>query len=104
MSTVNKEDSMKTKEEYIDSLATELKKWSAEIDVLQAKTEVASDDVKLKYREEIEVLRAKELVASEKIKELQASSGDAWESIKETADSVWHDLKTGVETVVSKFK
>lgn len=95
---------MKTNDEYIDSLAAELKAWSAEIDVLHAKAEVAEEDVKLKYQEDIEALRVKELAAAEKIKELQASSGDAWESVKETAEHVWHDLRTGLASVVEKFK
>lgn len=62
---------MKTKEEYIDGLAAELKEWSAEIDSLNAKAEHATDDVKLKYHVEIEALRAKERAAHEKIAELK---------------------------------
>jgi hypothetical protein len=95
---------MKTREEYIDRLTTELKAWSAEIDVLHAKAEIAADDVKLKYQQEIEALRVKERAAAEKIKELQASTGDAWETVKETAEQVWHDLRTGLAGVVDKFK
>jgi hypothetical protein len=95
---------MKTKEEYIESLTTELKEWSAEIDVLNAKAEIAAEDVKIKYREEIEALRAKERVATEKLQELQAASGDAWHAVKDTAEHVWHDLRTGLASVVSKFK
>ncbi len=65
---------MKTKEEYIESLTTELKEWSTQIDHLTNKTEQKVADVKLKYNEEIAVLRAKQHEASEKIKELEASS------------------------------
>jgi len=95
---------MKTKEEYIDSLSAELKEWSAEVDVLTAKAENAAADVKLKYQEEIEVLRVKQQAAAAKIKELEGASGDAWESVKETAEHVWADLRTGLASVVSKFK
>ena len=94
---------MKTKEEYIDSLAAELKVWSAEIDALHLKADAAADDVKIKYFEEINLLRVKEHDAAEKIKELHASSGDAWHTVKETADHVWHDLRTGLAAVVDKF-
>ena len=95
---------MKTKEEYIDSLSAELKEWSAEIDVLNAKAEIAAEDVKLQYYAEIAALKAKEGVAKEKLQELQAASGDAWDAVKETAEHVWHDLRTGLASVVSKFK
>ena len=77
---------MKTKEEYIDSLAAELKEWSAQIDALTVKAEAAAEDVKLKYHAEIDALRVKQATAAEKIKELEASGGDAWESVKETAE------------------
>jgi len=68
---------MKTKEEYIDSLAAELKEWSAQIDVLTVKAEAAAADVKLKYHADIDALRIKQAAAAEKIKELEAASGDA---------------------------
>jgi hypothetical protein len=95
---------MKTKDEYIESLASELKEWSAQIDLLTAKAESAAANVKLKYDEEIVALRAKQHEAAEKIKELQGAGGDAWESVKETADRGWDELRTGLASVVSKFK
>lgn len=95
---------MKTKDEYIESLASELKEWSAQIDLLGAKTEHAAAQVKLKYIEELDALRAKQHTAAEKLKELQEGSGDAWETVKETADKVWDDLRTGLAGAASKFK
>jgi hypothetical protein len=95
---------MKAKDEYIDSLATELKVWSAKIDLLSARAENAVADVKQNYLEEIDALRAKQHVGTEKIKELQEASGDAWEVAKQTADTLWDELKAGVENAASKFK
>ena len=95
---------MKTKDEYIESLASELKEWSAQIDLLNAKTENAAADVKLRYAEELNALRAKQQAAADKMKELEEASGDAWETVKETADKVWNDLRAGLASTVSKFK
>lgn len=95
---------MKTKDEYIQSLAAELKEWSAQIDLLHAKAEGAAVDMKIKYAEEIEALRAKKQAASEKIQELEDASGDAWETVKETADKVWDELRAGLASTVAKFK
>ncbi len=94
---------MKTKDQYIESLASELKEWSAQIDLLTAKAENSIADVKLSYEEDLDALRAKQHEAAKKIKELEESSGDAWQTIKETADSVWDDLRAGVASVASKF-
>ena len=98
-----KQKTMKTKDEYIESLASELKEWSAQIDLLAAKTENAAADVKFKYAEELDALRARQHAAAEKMKELEEASGDAWGTVKETADKVWNDFRTGLASAVSKF-
>jgi hypothetical protein len=95
---------VKTKDDYIDNLATELKVWSAKIDLLSARAETAVADMKQNYQEEIAALRAKQNAGTEKIKELQGASGDAWEVAKQTADTLWDELKAGVENAASKFK
>ena len=94
---------MKTKDEYIDSLTSELKEWSAQIDILTAKTENLATQAKLKYIEELSILRAKVDTAAEKLKELEGESGDAWETVKETADKVRDDIRVGLADVASKF-
>ena len=95
---------MKTKDEYIESLASQLKEWSAQIDNLTAKAENAAADVKVKYDEELAALRVKQHAATEKMKELKEDSGDAWETVKESADKIWDDLKSGVASTIAKFK
>jgi len=95
---------MKTKEEYIDNLAAELKDWSTQIDLLTAKTESAAAHVRVKYIEELNGLHAKQQKAAETMKEMQETGGDAWETVKVTADKVWDDLRIGLADATSKFK
>ncbi|MGR9014770.1 MAG: hypothetical protein ACU83U_14130 [Gammaproteobacteria bacterium] len=95
---------MKTKDEYIEALAAELKEWSAQIDLLAVKAENATEDVKLKYVTELDELRAKQHTAAEKIKELEGASGEAWGTVKKTADRVCDELRVGLASAVSKFK
>jgi len=95
---------MKSKEEYIESLAAELKEWSAQIDVLTAKAELSAGMAKLKYVQEVNALRTKQLLADQKIKELETAGSDAWEKVKETADKVWDDLRTGLASASAKLK
>ena len=95
---------MKSKDEYIQSLTSELKEWSAQIDLLAAKAEAATAEVKLNYADELARLRSKQHAAAEKIKELQESSGDVWETVKDTAHTVWDDLKTGLANASANFK
>ena len=95
---------MNTKDEYIDSLASELKDWGAQIDLLAVKTEKAKAFAKLRYTGELNALHAQQDVAAAKMKELEESTGEAWGTLKETADVVWNDLRTGLASAVASFK
>lgn len=46
----------------------------------------------------------KKQAAAEKIKDLEEACGDAWETVKETADKVWDELRAGLASTVAKFK
>jgi len=94
---------MTTKNEYIDSLAAELKAWGAQIDLLAAKKDKAAAHAQLKYVEELDALRIHQHAAAEKIKELEESSGEAWVTVKATADKVWEDFRVGMASAASKF-
>ncbi len=95
---------MNTKDEYIDSLASELKEWGAQIDLFEVKAENAKAFAKLRYAGELNALHTQQHLAVAKMKELEESSGDAWETVKVTADVVWNDLRTGLATAVASFK
>lgn len=95
---------METKDAYKQKLEAQLKEWSAQINLFAAKVENAGADVKLKYAQELDVLHTKQREAAKKIKELEDASGDTWEKVKVTADTVLDDLRTGIAQVISKFK
>ena len=82
----------------------QLNEWNAEIDVLEGKAESAGADLKVKRAEVIRDLRAKQNAASAKMTELDKATGEAWDKVKETADNLWVDLKTGLSAAHSKFR
>ena len=94
---------MEVQEAYKQKMAAQLKEWSAQIDLLEAKAKNAGADLRVKRAEELQQLRAKQRAASEKMKELGKASGEAWEQVKTTADKIWDDLKTGLAEAHSKF-
>ncbi len=95
---------MKVEDAYKQKMAAQLKEWSAQIELFEAKAKNAGADVNVKRAEALQELRAKHRAASEKLNELEKSSGAAWEQVKVTADKVWEDLKKGVTEAQSKFK
>lgn len=95
---------MDIQEAYKQKLSAQLKEWSAQIDLLEARAENAGANIKLKRAMQLQELRAKQRAASDKIKELGKASGAAWEQVKTTADKIWNDLEAGVADAHSKFK
>lgn len=95
---------MKTKDEYINNLAAELKNWSAQIDLLTTKTESATTHMRSLYIQELNDLHDKQDKATEKMEELREAGGEAWETAKVTADKVWDDLRLGLASASAKFK
>ena len=95
---------MEIKDAYKQKMAAQLKEWSAQINLLEAKVENAGADIKVKRAKQLHELRAKQRAASEKMKELEKTSGEAWDQVKVTADKIWDELKNGVADAHSKFK
>jgi hypothetical protein len=95
---------MKTREEYIDGLASELKEWGAQIDLLADKTQRSVGMVKLKYIQEVDALHTRQQAATQKMQELRGVGDDAWDLAVENTDKVWSDFRTGLAKAASKFK
>ena len=95
---------MDSQDAYKQKMAAQLKEWSAQINLLEAKMQNASADMKVQGMEQLRALRAKQTAASEQMNALGKASGEAWTHVMKTADKVWEDLKTGLAEAHSKFK
>lgn len=95
---------MKSKEEYIDKLASQLKEWSAKIDELESKAGAAKADVKTSYDNQIKQLKDKRDAAMKKLQELKGASAGAWDTLKAGAETAWADLKNAVTAAKEKLK
>ena len=95
---------MDLQEAYKQKMAAQLKEWSAQIDLFEAKAENAGADMKVRHAEELDRLRMKQRTAHEKLEDLEKATGEAWEKIKETADKIREDLKTGIAEAHAMFK
>lgn len=90
--------------QYKEKMGAQLKEWSAQVNLLEARMENFTADMKLKRAEEIRSLRIKQHAAADKMKELGNATGEAWEDVRMTADRMWDDLKAGLTDAQSKFK
>lgn len=95
---------MDIEDAYKQKMAAQLKEWSAQIDLFEAKVENAEADLKVKRAEELSRLRATHRTASEKMQALEKASVEAWGEVKTTTDKIWEDLKAGMADAHAKFK
>ena len=95
---------MDMNETYKQNMAAHMQEWTAQINLLEAKVKSAAADMRAKRIEEIAALRARQAAAATKLKEMENSSGEAWDLLKDTADKIWADLKAGVAEAQAKFK
>jgi outer membrane murein-binding lipoprotein Lpp len=97
-------NTMKSREEYIDKLASQLKEWSAKIDELESKASAAKAGVKSGYENQIRQLKDKRDIATKRLQELKGASADAWDALKAGAEAAWADLNKSVTAAKEKFK
>jgi uncharacterized protein YfiM (DUF2279 family) len=95
---------MEIKEAYKQKMAAQLKEWSAQINLLEAKAENVGAGMKVRHAEVMLDLQAKQRMAIEKMNELESASSETWDQVKETSNKIWNDLKTGIAEAHSKFK
>lgn len=95
---------MEIRAAYRQKMAAQLNEWSARIRLLEAKATNAAADLRVGYAEQLDQLHAKQRAASAKMLELEKASGETWEQVKQTADTIWADLKAGVADAHAKFK
>jgi hypothetical protein len=95
---------MKSREEYIDKMAAQLKEWSIKIDELESKARAAKADAKTGYEKQIKQLKDQRDAATQKLQELKSSSTEAWDTLKTGAETAWADLQNAVTAAKEKFK
>jgi hypothetical protein len=94
-------DKRKAYEEKFDA---QLKEWSAEIALLNAKADKTRAEAKIEYYKTIETLQGKQDAARTKLQELKTAGDDAWEDLKTGAENVWTEVKTAFQSAASRFK
>jgi uncharacterized coiled-coil DUF342 family protein len=95
---------MKSREEYIDTLAAQLKEWSTKIDELESKASAAKADMKTGYEQQIRQLKDKRDAATQKLQELKNASSSAWDTLKAGTETAWLELNNAFAAAKEKFK
>lgn len=95
---------MNNREQFIQKMKAQLDQWSIEIDKLTVRTETAQAEAKRTYQAQLDVLKRQREAAKLKLHELQSSSEDAWESVRESMDFTWESITKSIKDAMSHFK
>ncbi len=95
---------MSVKQDYLHKLEVELSEWDGKINELETKVEKATPEDKVEYIEHIEHLKTKQKLARKKHEELEQAHESVWEGLRDGIDSIFDDMISYTETIMSKFK
>ena len=92
------------KETYQQKIQEQLDEWRADIDRLKEKAKNATAETKLKYQDNIDKLEHKMDEGKSKLKNLKESSAEAWDAVKDGADSIWDTMQATFAEVKERLK
>jgi hypothetical protein len=95
---------LRKKEDYVQKMEVQLKKWGLKIDILKAKAEKSKAEAKITYLKQIEELRAKQESVKQKVHDLKGSGDEAWEDFKKGVEDAFGDMKKSLKQAASRFK
>ena len=95
---------MGKKDEYFATMESELKKWDAEVDKLNAKGEQMSADVRVSYDTQLKALRADRDFAKSKLQELRTANESAWQQMQSGVDAAWTSMRNALDKAASQYK
>jgi len=95
---------MSSRDEYVRKMQAKLQEWNEEIDVLTAKADKVTADLKSEYGEQIEQLKARQAAARQKIEELQQSGEGAWEDLKSGIELAKTAIGEALDSAHKRFK
>lgn len=95
---------MITRNEYVEQLKKNLDDWNTQIAKWEEKARVAQADMRIDYEMQLEALRKQREEATAKLKELQATSEEAWKDLTAGADAAWAAMREAFDKAVSHFQ
>lgn len=95
---------MLTRNEYVEQLKTNLDKWNADLAKWEEKARSKKNDLTIDYEMKLEDLRQKRADATAKLKEVQASSGEAWKELKAGTDAAWAVMREAFDKARTHFQ
>ena len=95
---------MGTQAEYFTTMESQLKKWDADIDTLNATGAKASAEASAAYQEQVIAMRVNRDAAYKKLAEMRAATESVGKQMQAGLDATWESMRKGLETAAASFK
>jgi multidrug resistance efflux pump len=95
---------MTKRDEYVEKLKKQLDDWNTEATRWEAKAKAAQAGMRADYEKQLAAFRRQRDQALEQMRQVQASSGEAWLDLVRGTDDAWARMREAVEKARSHFK
>jgi hypothetical protein len=93
-----------TRDDYVAALKKQLDQWNAEVERWEGKAREAGSGVKAGYEKQLLNLRQERDKAMEQMRQVQASSGEAWKTLMRGTDDAWTRMREAFDKARDHFK
>lgn len=95
---------MTKRDDYIEKLKAQLDQWNAEASKWESKTRAAQASMRTEYEKQLAAFRRQRDQALDQMRQVQASSGEAWKDLVRGTDEAWAKMHEAVEKARSHFQ
>ncbi|MGZ5685254.1 MAG: sll1863 family stress response protein [Usitatibacter sp.] len=95
---------MKTRDDYVAKLKTQLDRWNADVAKWEAQADTAKADMKKQYAKQLEILWAQREVARYNLRLVEGASATAWTDLSKGADEAWARMREAIAAARSHFE
>ncbi len=95
---------MDKKSDFVIAMETQMKKWDADLDALNAMGEKANDAARATYQANLKSLRANRDEARKTFKEMSDASVEAGEKMQARMTASWETMQKSLEKVSADLR
>ena len=95
---------MSKKDDYVAAMESQIKKWDAAVDELNAKGQKFTAEARSEYDKQMQAIRANRDLAHSKLQELRAANEAAWHNMQSGMESAWNSMKNALDKATSQYK
>lgn len=95
---------MDKKSDFVITMETQMKKWDADLDALNAVGEKANDAARATYQANLKSLRANRDEAQKTFKEMSDASVEAGEKMQAKMTASWETMQKSLEKVSADLR